>query len=159
MEATVCADDGAPLRLSGTEVTAYSSAAEAHVKEAVDPLVGQLIRGKWRVLERLGAGSFGTVYKVEDARGGWTEALKILRVDRLSGADAENARSRFLREARIMKRLGGDSPHIVGLNTYEEDLESGLIYFTMELVEGKNLADLLRGEGPLSVERTRRIAL
>lgn len=80
-------------------------------------------------MKRLGAGGFGTVYKVQDVKGGWIEALKILGVDRLTGAEAENARKRFLREAQIMKRLGTDSAHIVGLSTYEEDLEAGLIYF------------------------------
>lgn len=124
-----------------------------------DPLVGTLLRDKWRVLERVGAGSFGTVYKVQDVKGGWIEALKILGVGRLTGAEAENLRARFLREARIMKRLGTQSSHIVGLSTYEEDIEAGLIYFTMELVEGRSLAAVLQEEGPFDVERTVRIGL
>jgi len=124
-----------------------------------DPLIGQLLRNKWRVLKRLGAGSFGTVYKVEDIKGGWIEALKILGVDRLVGAEAETMRKRFLREAQIMKRLGTESAHIVGLSTYEEDLESGLIYFLMEFVEGKSLGDAVQEEGPFTVERTIRLGL
>jgi serine/threonine-protein kinase len=124
-----------------------------------DPLVGALLRGKWRVLERIGAGSFGTVYKVQDVKGGWTEALKILGIDRLTGADAENMRARFLREARIMKRLGTQSQHIVGLSTYEEEIESGRIYFLMEFVEGTTLAAALGVEGPFEVGRTLRLAL
>ncbi|MFV2007433.1 MAG: serine/threonine-protein kinase [Longimicrobiales bacterium] len=124
-----------------------------------DRLVGQLLRDKWRVLERIGAGSFGTVYKVEDVKGGWVEALKILGVDRLHGSEAENARKRFLREAQIMKRLGTQSAHIVGLSTYEEDLEAGLIYFLMELVEGRDLATVVRDEGRFSTERTIKLAL
>jgi len=113
-------------------------AAEDAATEAAtpsdDPLVGTLMRDKWRILKRLGAGSFGTVYKVQDVKGGWIEALKILGVDRMSGAEAEEMRKRFLREAQIMKRLGTDSQHIVGLATYEEDIEAGLIYFLMEFV-------------------------
>lgn len=124
-----------------------------------DRLVGQLLRDKWRVLERIGAGSFGTVYKVEDVKGGWVEALKILGVDQLRGAEAENARKRFLREAQIMKRLGTESAHIVGLSTYEEDLEAGLIYFLMEFVEGRDLATVVQDEGRFSTERTIRLAL
>ena len=95
-------------------------------------------------MKRLGAGSFGTVYKVQDVKGGWIEALKILGVDRMSGSEAEEMRARFLREAQIMKRLGKESKHIVGLSTYEEDIEAGLIYFLMEHVAGKSLADALR---------------
>ena len=136
-----------------------SDSTESTSGSSDDPLVGTLIRDKWRVLERLGAGSFGTVYKVRDEKGGWIEALKILAVDRLQGAEAANARERFLREARIMKRLGAESPHIVGLSTYEEDLEAGLVYFLMEFVEGRSLAEALREEGPFSMERTLRIGL
>lgn len=124
-----------------------------------DPLVGQLLRDKWEVLKRLGAGSFGTVYKVRDVKGGWVEALKILGVDRITGSEADTVRKRFLREAQIMKRLGTQSPHIVGLSTYEEDLESGLVYFLMEFVEGKSLGDALTEEGPFDVARTLNLAL
>lgn len=140
-------------RMAAEEAEAAEQAAAAD-----DPLIGTLIRDKWRVLKRLGAGSFGTVYKVEDVKGGWIEALKILGVDRLSGAEADEMRARFLREAQIMKRLGNESPHIVGLSTYEEDFEAGLIYFLMEFVEGKSLADALDSEGPFSVQRTLTLA-
>jgi serine/threonine-protein kinase len=139
-------------------MAATEAAAEAEKKDD-DPLVGTLLRNKWRVLKRLGAGSFGTVYKVQDIKGGWIEALKILGVDRLSGAEAEEMRKRFLREAQIMKRLGTDSHHIVGLSTYEEDIEAGLIYFLMEMVEGRSLAGALEDGGPFDVERTLRLAL
>jgi len=134
------------------------AAAEA-VDQEGDRLIGTLIRDKWRVLGKLGAGSFGTVYKVEDVKGGWIEALKILGVDRMAGAEAEEMRARFLREAQIMKRLGGDSQHILGLSTYEEDIEAGLIYFLMEFVEGQSLADALAAQGPFPVDRTIQIAL
>jgi serine/threonine-protein kinase len=144
------------------EELARMAADEAVAEEAKaqdDPLVGTLLRKKWRVLERLGAGSFGTVYKVQDVKGGWIEALKILGVDRLTGAEADEMRKRFLREAQIMKRLGTDSHHIVGLATYEEDIEAGLVYFLMEFVEGRSLARVLEEEGPLQPERVIRLAL
>jgi len=138
---------------------AADEAAAEQARAQEDPLVGTLLRNKWRVLKRLGAGSFGTVYKVQDVKGGWIEALKILGVDRMTGAEAEEMRRRFLREAQIMKRLGTDSHHIVGLATYEEDIEAGLIYFLMEFVEGRSLADVLEEEGPLPPERVTRLAL
>ena len=43
--------------------------------------------------------------------------------------------------------------------TYEEDIEAGLVYFLMEFVEGKSLAQLLQEEGPFSLDRTLRVAL
>jgi serine/threonine protein kinase len=155
------ADPNATVIFTAEDVEKLEREAEA-VEEAAaqeDPLVGTLLRDKWKVLKRLGAGSFGTVYKVTDVKGGWTEALKILGVDRLSGAEAEEMRARFLREAQIMKRLGRESQHIVGLSTYEEDIEAGLIYFLMEFVEGRSLADALGEEGPFAVDRTVRLAV
>lgn len=131
----------------------------ARAEQAEDPLVGKLLRGKWRVLERLGAGGYGTVYKVKDEKGGWIEALKILAVDRIGGSEAQVVRKRFLREAQIMKRLGAESPHIVALSTYEEDIDAGMVYFLMEFVEGRSLAEVLREEGPVSVDRTLELAL
>lgn len=155
-------DPGATIKLSEDDVKRLveeEAAALEEAKEEEDRLIGTLVRDKWKVLKRLGAGSFGTVYKVEDVKGGWIEALKILGVDRLTGAEAEEMRARFLREAQIMKRLGKDSKHIVGLSTYEEDIEAGMIYFLMEFVEGRSLADALAEEGPFSTERTIRLAL
>jgi serine/threonine-protein kinase len=153
-------DPGATVILTPEEVERLrtASAAARTAPTGEDPLIGTLIRDKWRVLERLGAGSFGTVYKVQDVTGGWIEALKILGVDRLTGAEADQMRARFLREAQIMKRLGKDSRHIVGLSTYEEDFESGLVYFLMEFVEGRSLGDALGAEGPFPPDRVVRLA-
>jgi len=155
-------DAGATIKLSDEDVKRLVEEEAAAVEEAQqeeDRLIGTLVRDKWKVLKRLGAGSFGTVYKVEDVKGGWIEALKILGVDRLTGSEAEEMRARFLREAQIMKRLGKDSKHIVGLSTYEEDIEAGMIYFLMEFVEGRSLADVIADEGPMPVDRTIRLAL
>ena len=145
-------DPGATMILDPDDLPDYAT-------DPNDPLVGTLMRDKWRVLERIGAGSFGTVYKVRDETGGWIEALKILSVDRMQGPEAENMRKRFLREAQIMKRLGKDSQYIVGLSTYEEDLEEGQIYFLMEYVEGRILSDVIREEGTFSVERAVHLGL
>jgi len=158
---TVAWTSGGTMPWSADELAKMASeeAAAESAKKDEDPLVGTMLRNKWRVLQRLGAGSFGTVYKVQDIKGGWIEALKILGVDRMTGAEAEEMRKRFLREAQIMKRLGTDSHHIVGLSTYEEDIESGLIYFLMEFVEGRSLAKVLEDEGPMSPERVVRLGL
>ncbi len=160
---TADAPQEAPPAGSGTPASEAASGPPSPAREGggedEDPLVGTLLREKWEVLKRLGAGSFGTVYKVRDVKGGWIEALKILGVERITGAEAETVRARFLREAQIMKRLGTQSAHIVGLSTYEEDLEAGLIYFLMEFVEGPSLGDELEENGPFSVQRTVKIAL
>jgi hypothetical protein len=59
-----------------TRLTEENAALEKAAAEE-DPLIGTLIRDKWKVLKRLGGGSFGTVYKVEDVKGGWIEASRF----------------------------------------------------------------------------------
>ena len=133
-----------------------SEAAEVVAsQDEEDPLVGTMLRGKWKVLKRLGAGAFGTVYKVEDVAGGWVEAMKILSVDRLTGVEGENMKKRFLREAQIMKRLGTESKHIVGLSAYEEDFDAGLVYLVLVYVEGRRLARVPERACPSGSEPTR----
>ena len=155
-------DPGATIAWNPEDI---AQAVESEAAEAVaseddeDPLVGTMLRDKWKVLQRLGAGAFGTVYKVEDVAGGWVEAMKILGVDKLTGTEGENMKKRFLREAQIMKRLGKESKHIVGLSAYEEDLDAGLIYLVMEYVEGRPLSKVIEEDGPFSVERAIKVGL
>ena len=160
--APAAVDPGATMAWNPEDIAhaVESEAAEAATEEEEeDPLVGTMLRDKWKVLKRLGAGAFGTVYKVEDVAGGWVEAMKILGVDKLTGAEGENMKKRFLREAQIMKRLGKESKHIVGLSAYEEDFDAGLVYLVMEYVEGRPLSDVVKEDGPFSVERTIKVAL
>lgn len=139
-----CPDDGSPLK------------STAH---AGDPMIGRVLCGRWEVLERIGSGGFGTVYKVYDTKGGWVEALKVFNPHRLDPSGEEQAMLRFRREATILKRLGQRSPHIVGLTTFEDDPEEGLVYFTMEYVEGETLARIVARDGPFSPDRVTEIVL
>jgi serine/threonine-protein kinase len=101
--------------------------------------------GKYRVLERLGAGGMGEVYAAEDTSLGRKVALKVLRPEVAGSADR---RQRFQREARAVAAL--NHPNIVTLYSVEE--AEGQLFLTMELVEGRSLRELLR-EGPLPVGR------
>ena len=77
----------------------------------------------------------GTVYKAVDARLGKVVALKVLGV-----RDAE-ARSRFLREARVLSGL--NHPNVVYLHDYGEVEE--FPYLVLQYVEGRSLAQILAG--------------
>jgi serine/threonine-protein kinase len=84
-------------------------AAGAHVlpDDPADPLVGQAL-GPFRVIERVGRGGMGVVYRGERAGADFHQegALKLLR----RGFDFDDIRARFLRERRILARL--DHPHL-----------------------------------------------
>ena len=106
--------------------------------------------GHYVVLESVGEGGMGAVYKARDKRLGRLVALKVLRPDWTS--DAEQ-RQRFVREARTASAL--NHPNILVI--YEIDADEGLDYIAMEYVPGGTLAGLL-ASGPLPAARALRLA-
>ena len=102
-------------------------------------MIGQTLL-QYRVLERLGVGGMGEVYLAEDRRLGRKVALKVLPA-RLASQPLHL--ERFRREARAAAAL--THPNIVTIYSVEE--ADGLPILTMELVEGKTLADLIPPEG------------
>ena len=106
--------------------------------------------GPYEVIERLGAGGMGVVYRARDTRLGRAVALKVLRPD----ADAGLLR-RFDREARAASALS--HPNIVQI--YDVGVapgEAGEHYVVMELVEGETLRRRL-ARGPLPIPEVLRL--
>jgi serine/threonine protein kinase len=103
-----------------------------------------LIVGQYLLLERLGEGGMGQVFKARHQRLQRVVALKLIRKDRLANPDAVQ---RFQREARAAARLS--HPNIVTL--YDADEAAGTHFFAMEYVEGTDLARLVKERGPLPV--------
>jgi len=101
----------------------------------------------YELLGEVGSGSFGRVYRVRDLRLEREVALKVL--DPTLTADPAVV-ERFQQEARHAARL--QHPSIVSI--YDTDGRLGLEWYTMELVKGPNLAQVVEQTGPLSVERT-----
>jgi serine/threonine protein kinase len=108
----------------------------------VDPEPGDMI-GSYRVLELLGKGGMGTVYKVEHVDLGRRYALKVLR-SRVLARDPAAGR-RFLKEARTAARI--HHPNIVDVVDLGY-LADARPYLVMELLEGTSLADRVE-RGPL----------
>jgi serine/threonine protein kinase len=97
---------------------------------------------RYELLEQIGSGGMGIVYRARDRRLGREVALKRMP-DNLK--DHPRAVELFLREARASAAL--NHPHIV--TVYDVDMESGVYFITMELLEGSTLADLVRARGRL----------
>jgi serine/threonine-protein kinase len=106
---------------------------------------GDLIVGTYRVLEPIGMGGMGQVYKALQQRLNRVVALKVIRQDRLS-RDPEAVR-RFHREARAAAQLSHPNVVIV----YDADEDKNRHYIAMEYVEGTDLARLVKEHGPLPV--------
>lgn len=99
----------------------------------------------FRVIDEIGRGGFGTVYRAEDVAHGRDVAIKVLE-----GVPNDDARRRFDRERRAMGTLSGH-PHIAVVHT-SGALADGRPYLVMEMLQGGSLADRLRRDGPLPLD-------
>jgi serine/threonine protein kinase len=109
------------------------------------PAAGQPVRLRdYELLELLGQGGMGAVYKALHLRLGKVVALKVLPARRLADA---HAASRFDREMKAVGKL--DHPHIVRATDAGE--VAGMRYLVMEFVEGLDLSRISRHAGPLRV--------
>ena len=99
-------------------------------------VAGQTV-SHYRVLDRLGQGGMGVVYRARDEQLGREVALKVLPAET---SQDEAARARLIREARTASALNHPSICTV----YEVGESAGACYISMELIEGQSLRDLVR---------------
>ena len=104
----------------------------------------------YRLVEKIGEGGMGVVYRAEDTKLRRQVALKVLPPELVAN---EERRLRFLREARTAAAV--NHPNIA--HVYEIDEADGVVFITMELVEGKTLRKQMRGKA-LPMKDTLRIA-
>ncbi|WP_106296631.1 Stk1 family PASTA domain-containing Ser/Thr kinase [Knoellia remsis] len=110
---------------------------------STDNLVGEILDGRYRVLERLADGGMATVYLAVDTRLDREVALKVMRPHL---AQDEAFRSRFHREARSAARLS--HPGIVAV--FDQGEDDGAMFLAMEYVPGQTLREVIRAEGGLT---------
>jgi eukaryotic-like serine/threonine-protein kinase len=114
--------------------------------ETPDPLLGTRLAGKYELLEVLGEGAMGRIYRARQADLDRMIAIKVLH--RHLGGEDRVAR-RFHREARAASRLS--HPNSVQILDY--GAENGVLYIAMELLEGEDLQTVLDHDPPLSPQR------
>jgi serine/threonine-protein kinase len=142
-------------------------ASDAGTYETAPPTLGTPVgadedRGRWEqrlrralgddyeLLDLIGTGGFGRVYRVRDLQLERLVALKVLHPALIRDPSVVE---RFRREAQLAARL--DHPNIV--NIYEIGGRSGLIWYTMELIDGPSVAQMVDREGPLPLDRVLRL--
>ena len=108
-----------------------------------DPLVGQLLDGRYRVSGRIARGGMATVYKALDTRLERTVALKVMHPGL---AEDQEFVARFIREAKSAARLS--HPNVVAV--FDQGTDGGRVFLTMEHIAGRTLRDLLQERGRLS---------
>ncbi|MCS6898323.1 MAG: serine/threonine-protein kinase [Myxococcales bacterium] len=109
---------------------------------------GDVIQGKYRVMRVLGRGGMGVVVAAEHLQLRETVALKFLT--KREDGDLKEFQSRFQREARITAKLRGE--HVVRTLDFGL-LEDGTPFMVMEFLEGVDLRQILRTQGPFPLER------
>lgn len=107
-----------------------------------DPLVGQVLDGRYRVEARIAVGGMATVYRTVDTRLDRVLALKVMHPT--LAADRTFV-ERFIREAKSVARLS--HPNVVGV--YDQGTDGSYVYLAMEYVAGCTLRDVLRDRGAL----------
>ncbi|WP_031483322.1 Stk1 family PASTA domain-containing Ser/Thr kinase [Streptomyces bicolor] len=107
-----------------------------------DPLVGQVLDGRYRVDARIAVGGMATVYRAVDTRLDRVLALKVMHPAlAVDGVFVE----RFIREAKSVARLA--HPNVV--QVFDQGTDGSYVYLAMEYVAGCTLRDVLRERGAL----------
>ncbi len=136
--------DVAPPTLGGAAVSANED------RTRWEQRLRRALGDDYELLELLGTGGFGRVYRVRDLQLERLVALKVLHPALIRDPSVVE---RFRREAQLAARL--DHPNIV--NIYDIGGRSGLIWYTMELIDGPSLAQLVERDGPLPLDQVLRL--
>ncbi|HRC56476.1 MAG TPA: serine/threonine-protein kinase [Kofleriaceae bacterium] len=151
-----CTKCGADMtRASALEASAHGElAADTDVKLSVEVAqdrrvtesnrawLGKVVEGRYRVLEVIGRGGMGVVYRVEHLRMGKIAAMKVLHRELANDRDAIE---RFEREAAAVSRL--QHPHTV--QVFDFGQAQGALYLIMEYVRGQDLAHIINRDGAM----------
>ena len=108
--------------------------------------------GGYHIIELVGSGGMGLVYRAEQRILGRTVALKVIRPEI---AESGDYRSRFLREARFAASV--DHPNVVSV--FDAGEQDGRLYLTMQWIDGTDLGTLIDREQRLAPERVVRIGV
>jgi serine/threonine protein kinase len=118
LDGDTCPDDGAALL--------------GH-NERPDPLLGQTIKGTFKIQERIAEGGMGVVYRATQMPLGRNVALKAILSNTLHSAEVVQ---RFVREAKLLSQV--NHPNVVSLIDFG-NTEGGIVYMVMEYLEGRTL--------------------
>lgn len=134
---------------SVTTSSRASSSSHEHIEGRFAP--GTLLNGRYRIIALLGKGGMGEVYRATDLTLGQSVALKFLPA---LGAGDPRLLERFHNEVRIARQVS--HPNVC--RVYDIGEAEGLVYLSMEYVDGEDLSTLLKRIGRLPSEKATEIA-
>ncbi len=115
----------------------------------------RLVGGRYQLVEPIGRGGMGIVWRAHDELLDRAVAVKEVRYDSAMGDELDELNRRTMREARAAGRL--THPNVVVVHDVIE--EDGRPWIIMQLVDSRSLGQVIREDGPLSPERTTEIGL
>jgi serine/threonine-protein kinase len=115
---------------------------DRRLSESNQTWLGKIVDGRYRVIEVVGRGGMGVVYKVEHLRMGKIAAMKVLHPDLAQDPEVVQ---RFEREAAAVSRLN----HPNTVQVFDFGNAQGALYLIMEYVRGQDLAHIVERDGPL----------
>src|SRR5690348_2942121 len=113
---------------------------DRRVSDSNQAWLGKIVDGRYRVLEVIGRGGMGVVYRVEHLRMGKIAAMKVLHRDLAQDPDVIG---RFEREAAVISKL--HHPHTV--QVFDFGTAQDALYLIMEYVRGRDLARIIERDG------------
>ncbi|HMF19518.1 MAG TPA: serine/threonine-protein kinase, partial [Gemmataceae bacterium] len=132
-------------RLLAKELIARGWLTPFQVNQVFQGRAADLLLGSYVLLERIGEGGMGQVFKARNWKLGKVVALKVIRKERLSNS---NTIRRFHREMEAAAKLD----HVNIVRAYDADQIGDTHFFAMEYIEGTDLSKLVRKQGPMPVE-------
>ncbi|MEU0942890.1 serine/threonine-protein kinase [Streptomyces canus] len=120
------------------------------------PLDGRLIGGRYRLVERVGSGPNGTVWRARDEQ---DERYVAVKEPRLAGDPEDEERQRAAHRLPHEARAAAQVDHPAAVAIHDVLLDDELPWIVMELVEGESLDATLAGRGPLADAEAARIGL
>ncbi len=148
-----CATAGRRVKYCDTCRSAYPNdfntcpRDQAPLRATADLVPGMVVRGKYEILEKIGAGGMAAVYRVRNLAFGEIRAMKVVAAKL---CDDEGFLKRFRTEAVVTRRL--QHPNAVHVDDLDVT-EDGRPFIVMEHVQGRNLREVIREEGAFDVAR------
>lgn len=127
----VCPEDGTRLTIVAAKPASTS----------------RLLDNRYDLVEKIGEGGMGSIYKAVHTEMGRTCAIKLLTA---ISKDNDEASARFKREAKMASRI--DNPHAVIIYDFGESSD-GTLFLAMEFIDGKPLSKLIKNAGTLPLDR------
>ena len=125
----------------------HGGAARSYLEEEIQKICRERVRGNYIILQSIGHGGMGSVYKVKKIDFGSIHALKEIQSENFGRLDQEELIRRFAREIEIGRRLG-NHPNIVQY-TDAGECYNGVHFLVMEFIEGEDLETIVRRETKL----------